>query len=247
MLKEFKVYIVNLKHNTERKEHILTELKKQNIKNFQIIDAVDGKKLKDKDLKNFICSSEKKYNSLGQKLTLSQIGCAMSHINIYKDFIKSDESYALILEDDAIFLDNFSYNLQKFIIRNFKYKKQVFLLSELKEFIKKPIDKIENYESVEVTNAFFTHAYIINKEAAKSIIKFNFPVKTVADNFVYFKIYCGINLVGLNPYLLDQDKKNFGTTIDLWQEKQKKFLLLRFFYKMKNKILKRFVKFSGHK
>ena len=63
MLKEFKVYIVNLKHNTERKEHILTELKKQNIKNFQIIDAVDGKKLQDKDLKNFTCSSEKKYNS----------------------------------------------------------------------------------------------------------------------------------------------------------------------------------------
>ena len=246
MLEEFKVYIVNLKHSTERRKNILSELKKQNIKNFQIIDAIDGKKLQDKDLKNFTCSSDKKYNSLGQKLTLSQIGCALSHIKIYKDFIKSDESYALILEDDAIFLDNFSYSLQKFIIKNFKYKKQVFLLSELKEFVKQPIDTMKNYEVVKVTNAFFTHAYLINKEAAKSIMKFNFPIKTVADNFVYFKIYCGVNLVGLNPFLLDQDKKNFGTTIDLWQENQKKFLILRFFYKLKNKILKRFIKFSGH-
>ena len=246
MLEEFKVYIVNLKHSTERRKNILSELKKQNIKNFQIIDAIDGKKLQDKDLKNFTCSSDKKYNSLGQKLTLSQIGCALSHIKIYKDFIKSDESYALILEDDAIFLDNFSYSLQKFIIKNFKYKKQIFLLSELKEFVKKPIDTMKNYEVVKVTNAFFTHAYLINKEAAKSIMKFNFPIKTVADNFVYFKIYCGVNLVGLNPFLIDQDKKNFGTTIDLWQENQKKFLILRFFYKLKNKILKRFIKFSGH-
>ncbi len=55
MLEEFKVYIVNLKNSTERRKNILSELKKQNIKNFQIIDAVDGKKLQDKDLKNFTC------------------------------------------------------------------------------------------------------------------------------------------------------------------------------------------------
>jgi len=246
MLEEFKVYIVNLKHSTERRRNILIELEKQNIKKFQIVDAIDGKKLQDKDLKNFTCNSDKEYNSLGQKLTLSQIGCALSHIKIYEDFIKCDESYALILEDDATFLDNFSDSLQKLIIKNFKYKKQVFLLSELKEFVKKPIDKIDNYEIVKVTNAFFTHAYLINKEAAKTIMKFNFPIKTVADNFVYFKIYCGINLTGLNPFLVQQDKKKFSTTIDLWQEKQKKFLLLRFLYKLKNKILKRFIKFSGH-
>ena len=177
---------------------------------------------------------------------MSQIGCALSHIKIYKDFIKSKKSYALILEDDAIFLKNFTIDLQSFIIKNFKFKKQILLLSELKEFYKKPVDNIKDYEIVEVTNAFFTHAYVINKEAAKSIIKFNFPIKTVADNFVYFKIYCRIKLTGLNPFLIDQDKKNFNTTIDLWQENEKKFLLRRFLYKFKNKILKRFIKFSGH-
>lgn len=246
MLEQIKIYIVNLKHSTERRENILSELKKQNIKSFEIIDAVDGKKLQKKDLNNFVTNSDVKYNSISQKLTLSQIGCALSHIKIYENFIKSDKDYALILEDDAIFLDNLSENLQRFIIKNFKYKKQIFLLSEIKEFLKKPIDTMENYEVVKVTNAYFTHAYLINKEAAKSIMKFNFPVKTVADNFVYFKVYCGVNLIGLNPFLVNQDKKNFSSLIDLWQEDQKKFLLLRFLYKLKNKILKRFIKYSGH-
>ena len=246
MLEEFQVYIVNLKQSTERRKSILIELKKQKINNFKFIDAVDGKKISKNDLAKYVFDNEKKYNSWGQKLTLSQIGCALSHIKIYKDFIKSKKSYALILEDDAIFLKNFTIDLQNFIIKNFKFKKQILLLSKLKEFYKKPVDNIKDYEIVEVTNAFFTHAYVINKEAAKSIIKFNFPIKTVADNFVYFKIYCRIKLTGLNPFLLDQDKKNFNTTIDLWQENQKKFLLRRFLYKFKNKILKRFIKFSGH-
>ena len=246
MLEDFKVYIVNLKNSTERKKNILNELVKQNIRNYKFIEAVDGNNLSKEDLKNYLFVDKKKINIWNEKLTLSQIGCALSHIKIYEDFIKSKKKYALIFEDDAIFLENFTLNLQKFIIKNFKFKKQIFLLSELKEYVKKPIDKIENYEAVKVTNAFFTHAYLINKEAAKSILKFNFPVKTVADNFVYFKIYCGVNLIGLNPFLLDQDKKNFKTTIDLWEGKQKKFLFRRFLYKFKNKILKNFNKLSGH-
>ena len=246
MLEEFKVYIVNLRKDTERKKNIVNELAKQNIKNYKFIEAVDGNNLSKEDLKNCLYINKKKINIWNEKLTLSQIGCALSHIKIYQDFIKSNKKYALVFEDDAIFLENFTLNLQRLIIKNFKFEKQIFLLSELKEFIRKPIDKMGKYEAVKVTNAFFTHAYLINKEAAKSILKFNYPVKTVADNFVYFKIYCGVNLIGLNPFLIDQDKKNFNTTIDLWQENQKKFLLRRFLYKFKNKILKRFIKFSGH-
>ena len=246
MLEEFKVYIINLKQSTERRESILREINKQNIKSFELIEAVDGNKLNNEELNLCTYKNKKNYNPWGPKLTYSQIGCALSHIKIYKDFVKSNYEYALILEDDAIFLDNFSTNLQKFILSNLKFKKQILLLSELKEFLKTPIDNIEKYEVVNVTNAFFTHSYFINKEAARSIIEFNFPIKTWADNFVLFKIYCGIKLTGLNPYLLDQDKKKFNSTIELQQKFKKNFLLKRFLYKVKNKILKRFLNFDGH-
>ena len=76
--------------------------------------------------------------------------------------------------------------------------------------------------------------------------KFNYPIKTWADNFVLFKIYCGIELTGLNPYLLDQNKKEFNSTIELQKKFKKHFLLKRFLYKIKNKILKRFLSFDGH-
>ena len=246
MLDEFKVYIINLKQSTERKESILREISKQNIKSFELIEAVDGNKLNNEELNLCTFKNKKNYNPWGPKLTYSQIGCALSHIKIYKDFINSKYEYALILEDDAIFLDNFTLNLQKFILNNLKFKKQIFFLSELKEFLKTPIDNIEKYEVVRVTNAFFTHSYFISKEAARSIIEFNYPIKTWADNFVLFKIYCGIELTGLNPYLLDQNKKEFNSTIELKKKFKKHFLLKRFLYKIKNKILKRFLSFDGH-
>ena len=246
MLEEFKVYIINLKQSTERRKSILREISNQNIKSFELIEAVDGNKLNKEELNLYTFKNKKNYNPWGPKLTYSQIGCALSHIKIYKDFVKSNYEFALILEDDAIFLENFTTNLQKFILKNLKFKKQILLLSELKEFIKTPIDNVEKYEVVNVTNAFFTHSYFISKEAARSLIEFNYPIKTWADNFVLFKIYCGIKLTGLNPYLVDQDKKKFNSTIELQKKFKKNFLLKRFLYKFKNKILKRFLSFDGH-
>ena len=88
---------------------------------------------------------------------------------------------------------------------------------------------------------------MINREAARSIISFNYPVKTIADNFVFFKIYCNIKITGLNPFLLDQDKKSFKTTIESEETKKKVFLVRRTIYKIKNKVLKKIKTFKSHK
>lgn len=247
MIEEFKVYVVNLKSDEERKKNIIYEIKKQNIKNYEIIDAVAGNKLNKNELNTLTFKNKNNINPWNSKMSPSQIGCALSHIKIYKKFINTESKYAFVLEDDAIFLKDFENKIKNLIIKNFKYKKQIMLLSELKEFYPKAIDTKDNYEIVNVSNAFFTHGYIINKEAAKAIISFNFPVKTVADNFVLFKIYCGVKITGLNPFLLKQDTTSFKTSI-FWEETDKKvFLIRRTIYKIKNKILKKFINFKTHK
>ena len=246
MIEEFKIYIVNLKKDKNRRENIIREVKKQNLINYEIIDAIDGNKLDNNELNFVTFKNKKNYNPWNSKMSASQIGCALSHIKIYKKFIQTKFEVALILEDDAIFIKDFSNKLKKLILKNFKYKKQIILLSELKEFYEKPLDSDDEYEIVNVSNAFFTHAYMINKEAAKSIISFNYPVKTIADNFVFFKIFCNIKIIGLNPFLLDQDKNNFETTIKSEETIRKVFLFRRTLYKMKNKILKKFINFKSH-
>jgi glycosyl transferase, family 25 len=246
IIEKFIIYVVNLKKDIKRKKHIINELKRQNINNYELIEAVNGNKFSTQELSLHKFTNKKGYNCWNTKMSPSQIGCALSHIKIYKKFLKSNYDFALILEDDAKFINNLTIDLKNFILKNFNYEKQIILLSELKEFYKKPIDKKNNYEIVNVTNAFFTHAYFINKKAAKSIISFNYPVKTIADNFVFFKIYCSIKITGLNPFLVDQDKKNYITTIATEKNSEKIFLLRRAIYKMIIKILKYFTKFKTH-
>ena len=247
MIEEFKIYIVNLKKDKNRRENIIREVEKQNLTNYEIIDAVDGNKLNQNELDVATFRNKKHVNPWNSKMSPTQIGCALSHIKVYENFIKTEFEVALILEDDAIFVRDFDNNLKQLILKNFKFRKQILLLSELKEFYGKALDSEDNYEIVNVSNAFFTHAYMINKEAARSIISFNYPVKTIADNFVFFKIYCNIKITGLNPYLLDQDKKSFKTTIKSEETTKKKFLIRRTIYKIKNKFLKKFKTFKSHK
>ena len=109
------------------------------------------------------------------------------------------------------------------------------------------MDKEDDYEIVSVRNAVLAHAYFINREAAKSLISFNYPIKTVADYFLVFDIYCGIKITGLNPYLLKQDKKKFATSIPPENRMNEIFLFRRFIYRLINKILKIFNKLSTHK
>jgi glycosyl transferase family 25 len=246
-MKKYQIYILNLKRHKDRRRHIIAELEKQNIKNYEFVDAVDGNKITKKELDFVTCKNEKIFNPKNTNMSATQICCALSHIKIYQKFLNSKFDLALILEDDAFFLDKFTDELKKFIFENFKYESQITFLSMLREFYKKPLNKFKNYEFVEVTDTIMTHSYFINRNAAKSIISFNYPVKTVADNFFVFKIYCGIKLFGLNPFLVSQNVKDFKTSIVNESDLNKIFLWKMYFHKKKNRILKkRLKKLTSH-
>ena len=247
MLKNFKIYVINLKREVERRKNIINQLKKQNLLDFEIIDAIDGEEINKSDLDLLISKNNKFINPINTNMNGPEICCSLSHIKVYKKFIETNMDYALIFEDDAVFLSDFSQKLQEFIIRNFNYEKQIILLGELWQFYKKPLDIENEYEIVDVRNAVFTHAYLINRKAAKSLISFNYPVKTMPDNFLLFNIYCGIKITGLNPFLVKQDKKKFESSIPRDNRLNQIFLLRVYIYKLINRILKIFHKSDSHK
>ena len=247
MINNLQVYVINLKKDTERLENISYELNKQNINNFEIIEGVDAKKINKKDLEFSISKNNKFINPLNTNMNDPEVCCSLSHLKAYEKFINSKFDYALILEDDAVFIDKFNENLKKLLVKNFIHEKQIIFLSELWEFFKKPIDKSNNYEIVNVTNAVMGHGYLINKKAAIAISSFNYPVKTLADNFVIFKLYCGVKLLGLNPFILIQDHKKFTSSIPIGNKMNKVFLFRRSFYRLINKIFRLLGMFSSHK
>ena len=94
-----KVYLINLDRDTERLKTMTEQLNKLNIE-FTRFPAVLGSEVKTShDLTDFCL----KYCTDGIK------GCAMSHKTIWNDMLKNNYKQVLILEDDAVFADDFEH------------------------------------------------------------------------------------------------------------------------------------------
>jgi GR25 family glycosyltransferase involved in LPS biosynthesis len=95
-----KVYVINLDRSPERMKELDERLRKLNIR-YERISAVDGKNLSSEEIAQVATPS------CAKACTFSSIGCAMSHKKAWKKVIDENIRTALILEDDAIFADNF--------------------------------------------------------------------------------------------------------------------------------------------
>jgi GR25 family glycosyltransferase involved in LPS biosynthesis len=136
------IYIINLKHRTDRLEHILKELEKVNIdKNkVQIIEAI-------------------------YEPELGALGCAKSHIIALEKFMYSNYKNCLVFEDDFTFTKDRQYidNKLNLLIEE-KWDIIMFAgnIIDIKETNK-------NYFS-KVIEVWTTSGYLVNKHYANVLI-----------------------------------------------------------------------------
>jgi len=106
-----RVFIINLKHRTDRKEQVLKELERLEIKNFEFFDAIQPKTQEDLDNWHLDFLKERPGWLRGTdeyylKYKLGALGCMRSHIEIMKIALERNYSKILILEDDTKFAIN---------------------------------------------------------------------------------------------------------------------------------------------
>lgn len=95
-----KIYVINLKRRSDKKEKMLKQFKDLSINNFEFIEAVDGNDLTKNEFLQVI--DYKKMELISRKLTNAEIGCALSHKIVYEKIINGPEYRSIILEDDVI-------------------------------------------------------------------------------------------------------------------------------------------------
>ena len=107
-----KIYIINLERREDRKEKMIEELKKENIKNYEFIKAIDGQ---DKKIIN-------KFEKIKEKTNIINSGhfaCLLSHIKAIKLAKKNNLNSVLILEDDVLFENNFMKKIKHIKINSY--------------------------------------------------------------------------------------------------------------------------------
>lgn len=98
------VYLINLERRPERRKRMEYCFEELGIA-FKFIAAVDGKKLNDSYIRENGIRMLPEYADPyhNRPITAGEIGCFMSHYNIWKDMIENQHRIALIFEDDIRF------------------------------------------------------------------------------------------------------------------------------------------------
>jgi glycosyl transferase family 25 len=95
-----KVFVISLK-GSERRSYFTDTFSKLGIE-FEFYDAVRGSELSPETIDNIYDEEAAlSHKTTSRSLTVSELGCALSHLNIYKLMKKENYQQVLIFEDDA--------------------------------------------------------------------------------------------------------------------------------------------------
>ena len=105
-----KIFVVNLERCKEKNKRMRDRL--GNI-NYKMTKAVDGKNLTREKLINMDMDILKYWKDpySGRNITWGEVGCTLSHCNIYKECLRDGISNAIILEDDILIPPDFEKKL----------------------------------------------------------------------------------------------------------------------------------------
>jgi GR25 family glycosyltransferase involved in LPS biosynthesis len=174
---ELSVYLINLKRRFDRLQSFFTNNKNQPLPPLKIVYGFDGKNMKPthKIQKAFI-TGDYNYRS-------GIIGCAMSHIHIWKRFLETSEKYAVVLEDDIVLFKDFNKKLVH-LLHSFDSQSKTFEIvflhfnpyrpDQKKQYFnqdKLPVAEQWDVQQSMSNNMGSTAAYIISRSGAKNMLR----------------------------------------------------------------------------
>ena len=188
-----KTYVINLKSRQKRRDKMKKTLQGLD---YEIVDAIDGQKLKVRKLiKDGLLNTE--YYDPSGVLTRNIIGCSLSHIKVWKKFLKSGLDTCLILEDDIFLTREIVRHTADPEFGKPRIEFQILLdeINSLDEwdviFLGKKIQEVPGKKVTENlvipefgVSRYGAHAYVINKNSVKKLLKNYIPISYAVDIFM---------------------------------------------------------------
>lgn len=200
-------FVINLPQHTEKRERMESLLASQQIQQYEMIVGTDGLMLSDKDV-NDVSTVAESIRNIKRPLGRTELGCALSHLSVYRKILNDNIDQAIILEDDIVFDDRFNLGTLDQIKSNYDI---VLLGASTHDESLKISDTITCIEKNESHNVFGTFAYYITNQGAKKMLhqyeQINFPM----DSWTLMSRR-GIKIGILVPLLISVDM-NLGSYI----------------------------------
>jgi glycosyl transferase family 25 len=207
------VYIINLEKDTDRYDFISGRLNKLEINHIRF-PAIDGKRIA-KDRSHEYEEFQSKRPLI--KWTPSEMGCFLSHYNVWQKIADAPHNYGIVFEDDVhisqdlkVLLEDISWLKPEYDVINLEFSGNLLKLNGKLELPCKNryLSKILPYNQIDYF-APGASAYILSKAAANKILQANKNLHTKVDHFLFYplksRIASTIEIYQINPALCIQD------------------------------------------
>ena len=157
-----KTFVISLPSRDDRKA-LFTRANAEYLENWQIHDAFDGRNHTYEQIVGLGWDTDKDWRDpmLDRVLTRGEIGCFISHYQLWEKCAEGDERY-IILEDDVVFTSSMKEALKKLE----RYEMGYFTY---KEMLPEAVAEV-NSDLVRPAYAYWLAAYTITPAAAKKLI-----------------------------------------------------------------------------
>ncbi|MDH0970465.1 glycosyltransferase family 25 protein [Acinetobacter johnsonii] len=179
-----KIYLISLELDSQRRLKIVHSFPK-NYPKMQWIKAVNGKDLAAKEYFFYI----QKYLKVNKKLlTPSEVGCTLSHLTALENFLKTDDKYALIIEDDILGEDK-DIDYLKSLMKKIDFSGVLLCggqdgLNYWKYVLaKKDIDEVYHISKFSIKFLSRTCCYVVSRDFAEYLLKFHEKNLSLADDW----------------------------------------------------------------
>lgn len=198
------IFIISLK-NSPRRDIISKRLNGLGLK-FEFFDAIYGKALPEDELSKVDYQYYQDFDN--KRLTLGEIGCALSHIRVYEFIKQNNIPEAIILEDDAIVSTHFKTILKATLEKlPARYELLFFDHGKAKSYplIKKNLP--EGYKLVRYRypsknsrrSIMKATAYMVTQNGVDKLLNYAYPLRMPADFVTGFIQNTRIHAYGVEP------------------------------------------------
>ncbi|WP_437613307.1 glycosyltransferase family 25 protein [Erwinia sp. V71] len=174
-----KVFIVNLPDSVERRKSMQNQCEQLGLE-AEFFNAIHGKYLSPTEVNQHT-------RMLSEVRTAGELGCAMSHISLYRSIVEQNIPIALILEDDVVLSSDIAKVLAD--IEQQISGREIVLLNQAKQYLNRPIHQFDRHTVYPVAEADLTCSYVITRDAAETLLSFLYPVWLVADRWPLIRQY----------------------------------------------------------
>lgn len=170
-----KTYLINLDCEKERLRVVAQRLNELGV-SFVRFPAVLGKTLSAK-VRAESLNSFRVWCSIGRRLEAGELGCALSHLGVYRKMISDGVGVACVLEDDVVLHDRFLEQVSRVEKMLVVDSPRVVLLSD------RTHANVEDWNILPAKRDWGAFGYMINIAAAKAILAVNFPIQRPCDHW----------------------------------------------------------------